>query len=373
MPENHGHESRPRDLERIIAATVEFSPQRLTLAREMAGCDIKELAERIDTSASAVSQFEKGTTRPKAETLIRLALALGVPPEFFAAEPFRAISPEVCHFRSLRSTTVKERRRVLAYGTIMSSIAEYFSRYVNFPDEQISMLQRPVVVLGDVEVAAAQVRDEWSLGHGPISNVTALLESKGVILVEVPGHSARLDAFSVWVDARPMIFLSTEKNSGSRRRFDVAHELAHLLFHTGTQPGDAILEREADAFASAFLLPPIPFQAECPRRLDWGRLRQLKKRWGVSLAAIVRRAFDLGIYSEATYRRAYMSLNQMNWRAQEPDEPSIEHPSMLQRAGALLDGAGYSYARIAAELKIGEGLLQRLLTPVRAQQSVLTL
>jgi Zn-dependent peptidase ImmA (M78 family) len=371
MPEMQGQDGPAGDLERLITATDEFSPHRLTLAREMAGLEIKELAERIDASSSAVSQFEKGKTRPRTETLIRLALAVGVPPEFFAAQPLRTIPPEFCHFRSLRSASMKERRRVLAYGTVLNSLASYLQDYVNFPAEQISAVRERFYDGIDAESAADLMRDVWNLGHGPISNTVALMESKGVILVEVPGHSARLDAFSVWVDGRPIVFLSTEKNSGSRRRFDVVHEIAHLLLHTDGEPGSSTVEREADAFASAFLLPRIPFFAECPRRLDWKRMREMKKRWGVSLAAIIRRAFDLGIFSEATYRRAYVFLNQTGWRTSEPDEPSMEHPSLLQRAVALLGDAGYSLARIASELRVGEGLLQRLLTPPRAEQGLL--
>src|SRR5689334_7779854 len=109
-PVNH---DAPDGLRRIIDETRVFTPQRLTLAREMAGFDLKEVAERIDMTPSAVGQFEGGKTRPKLETVIRLALVLGVPPAFFAAAPLPVIELAECKFRSLRGASVKERRRII--------------------------------------------------------------------------------------------------------------------------------------------------------------------------------------------------------------------------------------------------------------------
>ncbi|HEV2147723.1 MAG TPA: XRE family transcriptional regulator [Longimicrobiaceae bacterium] len=361
MPDHAGYESRLRELEHISEAAREFTPDRLTVAREMAGLEIKELAERIQVSPSAVTQFEKGKARPKPETLIRLALALGVPAEFFAAEPLPELPIDTCHFRSLRSATVRERRRLIAHGRVVRRIVEYLRDLVSFPAEQLSSLCRQVTGPADVEELALAVRDAWNLGQGPISDVVGLLEARGVIPVEVPGHSAKLDAFSVWVEDLPVVFLTPEKDSGSRRRFDAAHELGHLLMHRGRAAGDAEAEREAHAFASAFLLPRAPFLSECPRRLDWARLRQMKKRWGVSLAALIRRAFELGLYTEATYRRAYAILNQRGWRTEEPDEPEMERPTLLARAVVLLGQAGYSLGRLAEDLRLSESLIERLL------------
>lgn len=365
----------PLDLEGILAATRAFTPQRLTAAREMAGLDLTELAERIDATPSAVSQFESGKARPKAETVIRLALALGVPPAFFGAPPLPALEPEACHFRSLRSASAKERRRVAAYGRCVAALAEYLGEYVNFPAEQLGQLSaraRAALAGAGPEDAAVVVRDAWQLGEGPISDMVVLLEVKGVLPVEVPGHSERLDAFSAWVGDTPVVFLTPGKGSASRRRWDCAHELAHLLLHRGREPGAARTEAEADAFAGAFLLPRGPFLAECPRRLDWNRLRALKRRWGVSLAAIVRRAYDLGVFTEATYRRAYVLLNQLGWRTGEPDEPRMERPELLQRAVALLGRAGHSLKRIASDLCFGEVQLAALLPAADGEQLAFT-
>lgn len=373
MSDSLERELRARELERIVRAAREFTASRLTLAREMEGLTLKELADKIDATPSAVGQFESGVTKPKIETIIRLSLALGVPPEFFSAPPLPVLAEEQCHFRSLRSTTVKERRQVLASGSLLRSVVDYFREYVNFPPDRLSSLRELWSGLPDPNALALRLRDIWALGHGPISNMVGLLEANGVIVVDVPGHSKRLDAFSIWTDDVPMVFLTVEKESSSRRRFDAAHELGHLLMHSGCRPGDAAAEAQADAFASAFLLPREPFMAECPRRLDWDRLRALKRRWGVSLAAIVRRAFDLGLFTEATYRRAYSYLNQIGWRMSEPDEPAMERPSLLQRSFSLLKGAGLTLRQLSTDLYLNEARVERLISPVPEKQFALGL
>jgi Zn-dependent peptidase ImmA (M78 family)/transcriptional regulator with XRE-family HTH domain len=337
---------------RGAAAAKDFSPERLVLAREARGLQKNELAERIGTTPSAVSQFERGRIAPMPETVLRMSLALGVPPAFFAARPPVAISSEACHFRRLRSTTQQEQRRVRATGALVLTVAEHLETVVDLPPESLTALSSAVEGVRDPEEVAATVRSAWSLGTGPLSSVVGLLEREGVIIVEAPGHSERLDAFSAWVGARPVVFLATDKQSGSRRRFDAAHELAHLLMHADVSPGAVDVEREADAFAAALLLPRAEFERECPRRLSWPRLLELKRRWKVSLAALVRRAYTLGIYSEATYRRAFVQLNERGWRLAEPDEPAMEHPQVLRRAVELLDRAGYPPERLARDVHL---------------------
>lgn len=347
-----------RDADALVEG---FRPQRLILAREARGLQKKELAERVDLTPSAVSQIELGKIRPAPETLLRLALALRVPPGFFSGPPPLAIAAEDCHFRRLRSATQTEQRRVRATGAMILEVVHQLEQLAELPAEELTPLAAHVETGEEIEALAERVREAWNLGLGPVSDVVALLERRGVLPVEVDGHSERLDAFSVWAGHRPVVFLSTEKESASRRRFDAAHELGHLLMHADVSPGDPELEKEADTFASAFLLPRATFGAECPRRLSWPHLQELKRRWKVSLAAMVRRAYDLGIYSEATYRRGYMQLNKRGWRENEPDEPIMERPRVLQEVVQLLERAGFPRSRVAERVCLHVPDLERLL------------
>lgn len=57
-------------------------------ARMAAGLQGKELAERLEVSAVAVSQFERGTTWPAVTTFAAIAEVLGVPYGVLFGEPW---------------------------------------------------------------------------------------------------------------------------------------------------------------------------------------------------------------------------------------------------------------------------------------------
>ena len=83
----------------------------------------------------------------------------------------------------------------------------------------------------------------------------------------------------------------------------------------------------------------------------------------MSLAALVRRAYDLGVYSEATYRRANVQLGRHGWRTAEPDQPPMEHSTLVQHAVEQLAAAGQSPAAVASELKLGTRLFNEAVWP----------
>jgi len=313
-----------------------FHPPRLTMAREMRGLTKAELAELIGKSAAAIGQFEGGgraSCRPDPRTLAALALALGVPVNFFTRRSSVAhLDVDDCHFRSLRSASQRERRRLLARASLICDLLRELERHVRFPEEQVSRVARPVRSEAEIENLAVHVRQAWGLGLGPIGNVINLLERHGVIVTRVPASSEDVDAFSTWHDGRPLAFLVMAKDSTSRVRWDASHELGHLIMHVDVAPGSPIAEREANRFAGGFLLPRDAFAMECPRRLDWDHFYELKRRWKVSVSALVKRAYDLRCITEATYRRAFIHLNKTGERYAEPHEPPAEPPTLIASA-----------------------------------------
>lgn len=244
---------------------------------------------------------------------------------------------------------------MVALATLLSRLTQILEEYVDFPTEQLSGAQtQSPSDLEDIEATAVRIREHWGLGMGPIPHVVALLESKGVITFRLLEDCKRVDAFSLWLRNRPFVFLNAEKGSGSRSRFDAAHELGHLVMHNDCRPGDSAHEMQADRFASAFLLPRASFVTECPRRLSWDHYLALKRRWGVSLQALIRRSFDLGCIGEHTYRRAYVQLNQKGWRTAEPDEPAPECPMLIQQSIALLKQISIDLPTLASKLAVRE-------------------
>ncbi|MGL5303474.1 MAG: ImmA/IrrE family metallo-endopeptidase, partial [Aeromonas sp.] len=103
------------------------------------------------------------------------------------------------------------------------------------------------------------------------------------------------------------------KKSVCRFRFDIAHELGHLVLHDGITTGDMITESQANRFASAFLMPRVSFSKEFPalrgRQFDWSKLVEFKSRWKVSLKAIIYRASSLGLITPEKARSGFLFLN----------------------------------------------------------------
>jgi Zn-dependent peptidase ImmA (M78 family)/transcriptional regulator with XRE-family HTH domain len=323
----------PQDVH--LAAQL-FRPSRLTLARELRGLTKVELAAKIDKTPSAVSQFEGARTKPDAQTVARLALALQVPLAFFARrESTPTIQCDACNFRSLRSATQRDRRKLLASGSLLCDLVALIEELVEFPAEAVPRATGSVTSTEQIETLANEVRSAWGLGVGPIQNIIDLLEAHGVIVMRVPDDCRAVDAFSTWNGGRPLIFLvsdAEDDNRSSRLRFDAAHELGHLVMHADAMPSDRRIEAEANRFAAAFLMPAASFGPECPRRIEWSHVFELKRRWRVSAAAIIRRAHDLGHLSDASYRRACVELNKAGYRFREPDEPPRENPRLLMQA-----------------------------------------
>lgn len=355
-----------------IAAQL-FQPERLTLARELRGLSKVQLSEKVQKTPSAISQFETGRTRPDAGTLDKLAHGLNVRLGFFA-KPGSAplIATDNCHFRSLRSASQRDRRGLLAVGTLLCDLVNLLEDHVNFPREQVTAVAASIHRADEIEQVAVDVRKKWGLGLGPIPAIVKLLETKGVIVTRVPDSCAQVDAFSVWNDHRPLVFLVTAKGSRSRACFDAAHELGHLVLHADVSAASPDAEREANRFASAFLLPRDSFLRECPTFLNWDHLYELKRRWRVSVAAIVKRAFDLGRLSEASYRRAFVHLNQTGERQRESrEEPPPDHP-VLVRSAVDMVSSEFPLPVICEHLGIYEPDLRNLLAHVAEAASPAT-
>lgn len=339
-----------------------FEPSALTLAREFRGLTKAELANFINKTPGAVSQFESGFSKPDAMTLKTISFTLGFPVNFFAKKMAnQLITIESCHFRSLRSATQKERRKILANGTILKNLVDIFDSYVNIPPENVPKATSTIIDDDEIERLAVEVRKYWGLGIGPISNIVNLLELNGIVVSFIPEDSKGIDSFSVWQEYRPYIFLVPTKMSTSHTRFDCAHELGHLVMHIDVSPGDKIKEAQANRFAGAFLVPRDAFILESPRRLNWEHFYELKRRWRVSVAALVRRAYDLECISEAAYRRAYVHLNQSGERQQEKFEPPLELPSLINQSLKIVESK-LSFDDISKHLRMRPEELTRFIS-----------
>ncbi|WP_329106779.1 ImmA/IrrE family metallo-endopeptidase [Micromonospora sp. NBC_01699] len=330
-------------------AAAGFEPHALGLARRWRRMRKNELARLVGVTAAAVSQYELAQARPSASVLARLALALSMPVEFFAAGFPVPVTPGHAHFRSLRTATQAERDQAAAFGEVAWRVVEVVERYLRLPELRLPHLDLAEPAgPEDVRAAAAAAREAFGLGAAPVAHMVRLLESYGVIVLALPDVSERVDAFSHWYGQRPFVFLNPAKDDKARSRMDAAHELGHLLMHHDAEPGSQLLEREAMAFASEFLAPSAVLRDELPARLDFDRLHELKRRWGISLKALIYRGHEVGVYRDHTYRRGMSLLAQ--WGYPEPgDLGPREQPSLLGKAVELLDRQRVSSGSLATQ------------------------
>lgn len=327
-----------------------FDRARLRLARELRGLTQVQLAREVGSvTAASVSQFENGHTKPAAATLRRLAVALRVPPAFFAAPARPPAQTQIeGFFRSLRSTTPRDRQQALAYVHLARELAFELEKHVVLPD-----LNLPRVPVGegqplqqvDIEQAATQVRAHWNVPAGPVDDVVRLLEMNGILVIRFRVSMDKVDAFCVDFPDRPVVALGADKGLRDRSRFDAAHELGHLVLHGSSgQVAEKTTESQAHAFAAAFLMPADDIRGELPNGLDWPVFLRLKTKWHVSLAALLVRAKTLGVMSEQTYAQGWKALSARGWRKVEPGSlGNPEVPVLLQRAVELIETTGLSF------------------------------
>lgn len=129
------------------------------------------------------------------------------------------------------------------------------------------------------------------------------------------------------------------KSSVCRQRFDLAHECGHIIMHTGIMTGDETTEIQANRFASAFLLPRGAFlpdfgKAIINNRFSWTHIYNMKLRWKVSVAAIIRRAYDLKLIDAMKYRLANVYLRKSGQTKSEQFDSDIpeENPELISEA-----------------------------------------
>lgn len=340
-----------------------FYGAKLRLARTFQGLTLAELGAKVSASRQYIQKLESEPgVSPSHDMLHALAELLQIEADFFSEPLVGDVTEEECHFRKRQTAPLNIRVRALSYGTIFNFIVTYLERELELPAINVPSFQ--VKNRKDIEQAAEKCRTHWGLyPDAPIHNMTRTLERFGCVVTTFEGVSEKIDAFS-YFRSRPIVVRNMMKHSSSRARFDLAHECGHLVMHSNLEVGDSILEEEANYFASAFLLPRSAFVHEFPisNRLNWMKLFELKKRWGVSIQAIVKRAYDLNLINAVQYRNAYVHISRSGWRHGEPPktEPSTEPIEIIPKSFNLLrEHRNITSAEIAKQLHISSAILTK--------------
>ncbi len=324
----------------------------------------KILAERTGLSAMTISRLEKGENEPDEETVNRLSRELGYPKEFFYEDDPESIDTSAVSFRSLSKMSAKERDAALAAGSLGLQLSDWVEKRFSLPSPNLLDLSYET----DPEVASRSLRQYWGLGERPLGNVIGLLEMHGVRVFSLSENTRTVDAFSFWRDDTPYIFLNNFK-SAEHSVFDSVHELGHLVLHRhgGPRGQTRAAEREADAFASAFLMPANDVRSRMPRFVEIETVMKAKYRWRVSAMAMAYRLHKLGILTDWRYKSMCIELGKRGYRTSEPEGIDRETSSIWKKVLSQLWQERITKNEIAEMLHVPldelEGLVWGLTNP----------
>lgn len=298
-------------------------PSRIATARLRRGLTKTALARELHMTPKTLSKFEsEGAPGERVEMFVS---ALRFPADYFRRPQAPALELQNVSFRAGTRAKASSKQSAIASGRHGVEVANWVAERFRIPAQDIPRIEN-----SEPEEAARLLREAWGLGVEPLPNLVHLCESRGCKVLGLPGMAAPVDAISSWYEGDPYIFLA-RRRSPEGVRFDVAHELGHLVMHSA---GDSFEmgtkeEREADRFASEFLIPTDGVTQYLPAAPSLDLLLQVKKHFQVSALAMARKAYSLGRLSEWAHRQTVAELTRRGFRYGEPDGTGVYERSRV--------------------------------------------
>lgn len=316
----------------------EFNPVQLTFAREKRLLTKQALADMVDVTVRSISLYESGEQEPSDITIDKLSQALEFPKAFFYLHDYlEEVEEDSISYRSKSKLRACDKKSANATAKLAIIMSDYVNTKVTLPKADIPRYSVTEKLLP--ESIAMNVRAEWGLGGHPIASMLDLLEGNGCRVFALPREINSVDAYCFYKGSDAFIVMNLEK-SAERSRFDLAHELGHLVMHDGSYSNMSKKEEEeADSFASAFLMPKnelSPMIKSCP---TFQSLLKIKSHWRVSLMALLYRCNRMGLISDWIYRRLVMEASAKGYRSGEPDSIAREYSKLWRRVKELLEQA----------------------------------
>ncbi len=329
-------------------------PQKLKIARKMRGYSMEKLSKQMQgmVSKQSISKYEQGRMQPSDEVLSALSKVLNLPLTYFFKQ---GVKIGEINFRKDLRLSAKSIEQLV--GLAHDKIEHYLDieEILNISYQAPNPIQHLIIrSVEDVEMAAKQIRLQLQLGESPIFSVYDMLESKGVKLLEFESGCEAVMGFSCWVnDTIPLVVINLSTNhTTERKRFTAIHELGHLFLRFSDEIDEDMRERFCNYFAGAVLCPSGIIRkelGESRKLLTLDELISLRNRYGISVAAAVHRAKDLGIISDSYYNDIFnhhIHLNRMEegWGRY----PIEEHTDRFERLVHRCVAEGYMSVNEAA-------------------------
>lgn len=327
--------------------TKQFNGDRLKAARVYRGLTVAELAQEMGAQRQTVSMYENDKLKnPEYSTIKRMSNILKFPVDFFLEANTPDVKTGSTYFRSLLTTNKKYRNQQTQKMDFISVIYSLLKGYIEFPALNLPEIQPD----WSPEAAAAALRQHWRLGEKPIENIIYLVEHNGILVTRFDTETTDVDAFSqeLTIDGTQLYVIGYSKNKGTAARihFDVAHELGHMLLHEWSEDIDSLTkdefkerENQAHTFASVFLLPEGPFKADVGSFANkLSHYVEIKKKWKVSISAMIRRSYNLGLIDYSAYQQLMRAMQKLGIKKEEPLDDALftATPSILKASVKML-------------------------------------
>jgi transcriptional regulator with XRE-family HTH domain len=334
--------------------------ERLTQLRLARNLTLDELAAQIGgiVTKQALSKYEQNQAQPSPLVLTKLSAALGVKANYFLSSS--QITVKFVAYRKATSLLQREKARV---ESVVSQCLEDRVRIQTLIGQTktdiIPWNQLRISSLEDTEKQANYMRMLWELGTSPISNVVGAFEEHQLCVLSIKADEKFDGISALGCDSGSNILagaiVSRQDVPGERQRLNLTHELGHLVMKI---PDNIDEEKAAFRFGSAFLAPADRLIKQIGSKrsyIDIAELLILKKQFGISLQALLRRMLDLGIINDSYYRRWCIYISKTGWKKQEPDELVRETPQWFNRNLSRLVGEG-AISRDEAEQMLGTSI-----------------
>jgi Zn-dependent peptidase ImmA (M78 family)/transcriptional regulator with XRE-family HTH domain len=320
----------------------------LVAAREALGLTQAQLAARLTELAGSgqpvsqgyVSRVEKGALTVTGDRLGLFAAALESSPGLLAS-PARlwSLGDGCLYHRNRASTKASTLRRLHARVNLLRLQLHRLAEVAGEPLPEFTWEPVPAGGAFGPDDAARAVRKACGADDGPVRSVTAIAEGMGALVVTLPLGAREVDATSLHPPGEPPLFVVNSDAVPERQKYTMGHELGHVACTPGE---DTDPEEMAQRFAAELLAPSGQVYADLKAApVTPARLLQLKSSWLISATALLRRAYDLAVISESSYRRISAQTSALGWRTGEPEPLPAEQPAVVPAlVRRAIDAAG---------------------------------
>lgn len=352
---------------------------RLRVARERSGLTQQALASAMGfENRQTLAAIEAGDRRLSAEELLKAVEVLGVDLDFFT-DSFRLIGEGRFSFRAQRGVAMnlldqfeeKAGRWIATYRELAAR--EHGGSHALDP-VQFTLTLTDRSSFEHAEAAASSLRDRWSLGAVPAASLPETLERELnalILFVDAPlgisGAASQVPGLNA--------VLVNRREPETRRNFDLAHELFHLLTWDTMEPqrvetidvpqsGKAKrIEMLAENFAAALLMPRDEVitrwdDAASHRDLS-DRLRDVAAHFRVSGVACKWRLKNLGVLTKAD-ELEIDDARLAKAKDQKAELPRAFSERFVKRIAHALDAGRLSTKRAASLLSLSIAELRDL-------------